>query len=214
MPHNYCSSLRMELLSLWCCCKQGRNHPIGWSLYTTDSQHRCRERRTRAFQVFRLIHQLTFISGGFFACVWGWSLDLLDVRGQNIERHVPPRWHNDQSIGVCSNAVTWMNPFLLPAFLKWHPHIKNVITLTLILTLSIRFPQIQSLRVLIQQGFRPTREIPCPGKLCLPGRTEIPALSQNYNISFNSFLNGCDCVFGLIWLMTLNVERLCSLTKN
>lgn len=54
--------------------------------------------------MFRLTQQLPFISGTFFA--WGWSLDLLDVGGQIIERHVPP------------------------AFLKWHPCIENIITLT------------------------------------------------------------------------------------
>lgn len=69
-------------------------------------------------------------SSSFLSFVWGWSLDLLDVRGQTTERHVPPRWHNDQLISVCSYAVPRMNPFLLPAFLKWHPHIKNLITLT------------------------------------------------------------------------------------
>lgn len=135
MPDNYCGCLRMELLSLWRWCKQGRNHPVGWGRYATDSQHRCSEWRTRAFEVFRLFQQLPFIAGGSFACawklkrLWGWSLDLLGVRGQTIERHVPPRWHNSQAIGVCS-CVTGMNPSLLPAFLKWHPHIKNWITLT------------------------------------------------------------------------------------
>lgn len=129
---------------------------------------------------------LSFLAASLHVCVcvwtltslWGGSLELLDVRGQTIERHVLPRWRDDQPIGVCSYAVTGMNPFLLPAVLKLHPHIKNLITLT------------QIFNPLDQVSPNPVLEVPnWAGFSILPGGSHVQESFVNL-VGQKSFLMG------------------------